>query len=230
MLSGWFDEDWVELNLDHVDQIAARSEHTQIIVGPPRARMLSPITKSLFAVNSAVNTTFSSILNIFKDLSQEVSPVGFAQGISVSETKQRVPIYELGMDRPMIASVPSSLAQISISRLVVNSESLPVKAFNTSAPDQLKPGEGFLAEFLQSATYDFNLHREDSYWPFGLGMIFYAEFSTKPIGKLYFENCKVVGCGTSVSSGQGIVIDNLQIIAHRAVQIDTTIKEETAEV
>ena len=230
LLTGWLDEDWVEVNLDFADQLAARSEYTTLFLGPPRARMLSPIEKALFAMNSASNSTFGSLLSIFKSLSPGIELLGMAQGISFSVSRGRTPIAEMGYERPLIASSPMTLVQIGISRLIAAKENFTKKVTNVSLPEPLQEeGGGLLSSFIESANYDLNLHREESYWPFGLGVIFAAEFNAAPIAKLYFENCKIVAIGSQVSAGQGIIMENVQIISHRGVQVDSSKKEDNRE-
>ena len=67
---------------------------------------------------------------------------------------------------------------------------------------------------------DFALHGKDSKWPFGMGLLFYADLDQEPIGKLYVENCKVVGIGGTIGAGQPVIYEGIQIIAHRILEFN----------
>ncbi|RUM27813.1 MAG: hypothetical protein DSY42_09405 [Aquifex sp.] len=210
---------WVEIDLDYIDQIIARAENTIILIGLPRVRMISPISRALFLFNYSYSETLSKILDIVKSFSSDFITVGMVQGLSFNVIRQRATVFELGKERPTFLTSPSSIVSLGISRLIAYSDSL-FKKFTSTIPDD----DGFInwSQFEDPSKFDASLYRtEDVIFPFGIGLIIYSERDIRPIAKLYFEGCKLESLGSVITTGNPITVENVQIIGHRVVQLDT---------
>lgn len=208
-------EGWVEANLDYVDQIIARAENTIILIGLPRVRMISPISRALFLFNGPYSNILSKIVDVVKSFSSDFITVGLVQGISFNVLRQRAPIFELGKERPAFLTGPSSMVSLGISRLIAYSDSL------------FKKLTSVVSENKDPIKFDASLYRtEDVIFPFGIGLIIYSENRIRPIAKLYFEGCKLESLGSVISTGNPIVVESVQVVGHRVVQLDTPDTEE----
>jgi len=200
---------WVEVDLDYVDQIAARAEYTLITIGPVRARLLSPVGKALFAINTAVSGTLAEVMNLLQNLAGELKPVGMARQIYFGVQRGRYPIQEIGSDMLGFASDTTTMVNVGISRLIAGVSSFLKKVKTETAPEILNDAP--------DQDIDFGLHGKASKWPFGMGVIMYAELNASPIGRLYIENCKIVSMSTGTGQGQPVMYEDIQIMAHRIV-------------
>jgi len=210
---------WTELDLDYVDQIAARAEYTVLFFGPPRINMLSPIEKAVFSVKSSVNDTLGSLLNVLRRFSPQLEVIGAAQSISFSSVRPRTPVPEIGYERPVIVSSPNVSVQAIISRLVIPYDNLMKKATRAS---------WLLARF-DLGGMDFNHHRIETLYPFGLGIVMSNELNASPVAKLYLEGCKIVGVSGQITAGQSIVVETIQVVGHRIVRLDSLNLEDYQE-
>ncbi|NPB03605.1 MAG: hypothetical protein GXO39_04235 [Thermotogae bacterium] len=208
------DEYWVEVDLDYADQVAARAEYTLVLIGPSRARYLSPVGKALFAINAAVDATLAEVLNFIQNLNEELKPVGMCQDVNFQTFRGRMPIGELGSAMRAFVSEKTTTVQAYLNRLVASVPSFLKKIKEEQVPDALRdaPEESF----------DMGLHGRGSKWPFGLGLVFYAELSQAPIGRLYIEACKIQSIGSAVGEGMPVTYEQIGIIGHRIVQLQNS--------
>lgn len=168
---------WVQVDLDYADQLAARAEYTLVLLGPPRVAHLSGATKALLTASEPYKTdAINKLTELIGSLTSELKPIGLAQGVGFSVYRQRMPITELGSEMMAFVSGHTTQAQVSIHRLIVDNPNF-VKEAKGMAPAELNDSP--------KSMFDAGLHGKASKWPFGLGLIFYAELSGKPIGKLY---------------------------------------------
>ena len=204
----WASTHWVEVDLDYADQIAARAEYTLVLIGPVRARMLT--SDALWAKYLVQNDALSTLVEA---MGKGLKPVGLAQGITISNSRQRIPIMELGSELMSFVSGQTSMAQIGINRLIADADSFLKKVKKATVPSDLQ-------DTVPEKRMDFALHGKDSKWPFAMGLLFYADLDQEPIGKLYVENCKVVGIGGTIGAGQPVIYEGIQIIAHRILEFN----------
>jgi len=203
---------WVQVDLDYADQIAARAEYTLVLLGPPRVAHLSGATKALLTANEPYHTgAINKLMNLLGSLTSELKAIGLAQGVGFSVYRQRIPVTELGSEMMAFVSGQTTQAQVSIQRLVVDNPNF-IKEAKDTAPSDLNDSP--------KSMFDAGLHGKASKWPFGLGLVFYAELSDKPIGKLYIEACKIVSLGTQISSGAPVIYEGIQIVGHRINAIE----------
>jgi len=204
----WAHTHWVEIDLDYADQLAARAEYTLILIGPARVRMIG--NNAQWAKYLVENANLSTLI---ASAGKDLKPLGLAQGINFSVSRQRVPIMEIGSELMALVSSQTSMAQVSIQRLIADVDSFLKKVKRNLVPPQLR-------DTLAESKVDFALHGKGDKWPFGMAMLLYADLSEKPIAKLYVEHCKVVGIGTTIGAGQAVMYEGVQILAHRILEFD----------
>jgi len=214
----WPTNNWVEVDLDYADQIVARAEYTFIFIGPPRVSNLSgSIFQAIYY--GLKNKDLASVLEEGK-VGTKLVPLGLAQGIAISNSRRRVPIIEIGSELMGFVSDQTTFAQISIQRLIADSDSFLKKVKTSIVPEDLR-------DTVPDNKLDFTLHGKASKFPFGMALILYTDISSEPIGKLYRENCKVMGISSNVGAGQSVLYEGVQIVAHRILEGNFTMPETT---
>lgn len=204
----WASTHWVEVDLDYADQIAARAEYTLVVIGPPRVRNFT--SDALWAKYLIKNDSLSALVAA---MGKELKPVGLANGVSFSVSRQRIPIMEIGSELMAYASSQTSMAQVTINRLIADASSFVKKIKENVVPEPLR-------DTVPETSIDFSLHGKADKWPFGMGFVFYADLNSSPIGKVYLEHCKIIGIGTTIGAGQPVIYEGVQILAHRALEFD----------
>lgn len=208
----WASTHWVEIDLDYVDQLAARAEYTLIFIGPARMRMInSNELWSKFPIYK--NVKLEELVAAAK---KELKAFGMAQGVSISVSRQRIPVMEIGSELMALASGQTSFVQASIQRLVADSPSFLKRVKEDLLPDSLK-------DTVPEGSIDFSLHGKGDKWPFGMGFVFYADLTDGPIGRIYLEHCKVAGIGSQVAAGQTIMYEGVTVIGHRALEFNVSL-------
>jgi hypothetical protein len=207
------DTQWSTVDLDWVDQVAARSHLTLVVMGPPRAAMLSGAARQLFAANPTFqSSTLQKVLEFLQSMDTELKVVGMAQGVQFSVQRQRMPVFEIGSAMMGLASAPTTMANVYIQRLVAAAENT-VRMSKNDVPGQLR-------DTTTRNPFDAALHGKAGEWPFGLGLYFYAEADGEAIGRVYIEHCKIVGLSVGVQANGPVIYEGVQILAHRAVNIE----------
>jgi hypothetical protein len=203
---------WATTDLDWVDQIAAKSQYTLVVVGPPRAALLSAASRQLFEANPTFHSsTLQKVLEFIQSMDSELKAVGMAQGVNFSVSRQRMPVQEVGSAMMGLASAPTTMVSVYIQRLIAASENM-VRISKNDVPGQLR-------DTTTQNPFDAALHGKAAEWPFGLGLFFYAEADGAAIGKVYIEHCKITGLNVGVQAGGPVIFENVQIMAHRAVNL-----------
>ncbi|RUM27812.1 MAG: hypothetical protein DSY42_09400 [Aquifex sp.] len=217
----WPNNNWVEVDLDYADQVVARAEYTFIFIGPPRVKDLSQRNILQAIYYGVKNKDLSSILEGEK-VGTKLIPLGLAQGLAISNSRRRIPVVEIGSELMGFVSDQTTFAQVSIQRLIADNDSFLKKVKSKIVPEDLRDTE-------PDSRLDFALHGKASKFPFGMALILYTDISNEPIGKLYIENCKVMGISSTVGAGQSILYEGIQIVAHRILEGNFTMPESTQE-
>ena len=202
-----YKEAWIgETDLDIVDINAAKPELTTIFIGPPR----------MILADNASNTPgpFVNVKDGIAAYSGEekiagLVPLGAAQSVQWSISRQQMPIGIIGSANKAFASSDSTMGQLFIQNLVVP-DTLMKKV-----TDYIGKISGYIgAQPEGNFVSHFELDTIIGEIPIGILVVEFNK-ANKAIGKHYFEACKIQSVSRGITTGQAIMFDSVSFMFHR---------------
>lgn len=156
--------------------------------------------------------------------SAEFFPIGFANTVNYSETRQVQPLKAIGSRRHIFASTNQPV-QISIGRmLILGMNTLRAMYANADFGGGISDNNSSFSQNSDSLDAAWYTNAEEDIFrvPIGLGIIYNAPASlsynmeTIP-GAEYFEVCTLVNKNVTLQSGQAMVMEQVTLMADRVI-------------
>lgn len=222
-IEGWI-QNYKEVFLEHPHDTSQLTlilpDDCLVVAGPTRLRHTGYKAKTDYTGTSSLGTDIASSAENLPDF----HIIGFANNVTHTETRQVQPLKALG-SRRHIFSATNTPVQIQMTRFMI----LGINTLRSLYGSALF-GKDIYDRNSQYANISgsddaswFNNVEEDIFRvPIGIGIIYnspatLAGSMQRIAGAEYFEACTLVSKNTSIQSGQTMVMEQVSLLADRAV-------------
>ena len=187
-----------------------------VVAGPTRLRHASGKTAGINGTALAVKSDEADGNFFF--------PIGFANNVSYTETRQVQPLKGIGSRRHIFAATNSPV-QLQIARLMlVGTNMLRSLYANTTFGPDMDTNSKFSQNANTNNTADWFSNVEEDLFrvPIGLGIIYNSPATlsnqqTYAAGAEYFEVCTLQSKSVSIQSGQAMIMEQVTLLADRCI-------------
>lgn len=228
-ISSWvtaYKEGFVQHPHDNSQLTLLLPDDCLVVAGPTRLRHASNTSdSSVSAVANAISTAVNSANG--SSSAGDFFPIGFANSVTHTETRQVQPLKAIGSRRHIFAATNSPV-QIQIARLMLLGTNVLRSLYGYSEKDLRNVNSKYSGAGEDNYNSDwFSNLEEDLYRiPIGIGIIYNAPanligLKSNVAGAEYFEVCTIQSKNVSIQSGQAMIMEQVTLFADRCIPWNT---------